>query len=181
MRAKQHNRWHLVLLALVTVLAGVALAAFAGAARAEDQVGTSDHQLAGLLSTGSIYVTGEPGYEADMWHRIVTPAVFEAITATGANASDIKWYVDALPGTIHPDAVPPPVTHTDHSFAGLLSDGSIYVTGEPGYEDGMWHQVTPSELAAIAKADGQAGAGYWDTIWYGDLPGTIHIAGMMGW
>ena len=67
-------------------------------------------------------------------------------------------------------------TPPDHVFAGLLNeDGAvqgIYVAGEPGYEELMWHQVGPAEFAAIAHL----GAGAFDITWYVNaLPGTIHI------
>ena len=69
------------------------------------------------------------------------------------------------------DGTPP-----DHVFAGLLNEDGvvqgIYVAGEPGYEELMWHQVGPAEFAAIAHH----GAGAFDITWYVNaLPGTIHI------
>lgn len=134
----------------------------------------SDHQLAGLLGSGQIYVTGEPGYEEGMWHH-VTPAEFVAITETGAGPNDVGWYVgdsSVLPGTSHIDPVVAAPLESDHQLAGLLTTGQVYVAGEPGYAAGTWHAVTPTELATITDT----GAGWFDITWYYDeLPGTIDV------
>jgi hypothetical protein len=174
------------LLLFVTVCGLFALTG-AAVAMADDSPVVSDHVLAGLITpTGlDIYVTGEPGYEPGMWHHI-TPAEYAEITKTGNSWNEITWYVGQLPGTIHVDeasasepiATQAPTESTaaadtntwDHVLAGLLTTGAIYVAGEPGYEPGLWHHITPEQLQAIS----QTGAGIFDVVWYGDsLPGSI--------
>jgi hypothetical protein len=174
MRAK-HSIWSTFLSVIMIAIAGVAIAGFVGTPGAKADF-AADHQLAGVLATGAVYVTGEPGYEEGMWHH-VTAAELGTITQTGAGWFDVTWFVGSddsvLPGTIHMDPVTPvEPLQSDHQLAGLLSTGAVYVTGEPGYEESMWHQVTPTELATIT----QSGAGWFDIAWYYDeLPGTIHI------
>ena len=64
---------------------------------------------------------------------------------------------------------------SDHQLAGLVGSSEVYVAGEPGYEEGMWHHITPAELATIA----QTGAGINDVTWYTGtsdaLPGSVHV------
>jgi len=156
-------------LALVLAIA-TALAVGMSTARADV---VSDHQLAGVLGTGEVYVTGEPGYEELMWHR-VTPDELATITTTGMGFFDTTWFAGSdasvLPGTIHIDPLPAPTLVSDHQLAGVLSTGQVYVTGEPGYAEGVWTPVTSAELAAITAT----GAGLFDIAWYGDrLPGTL--------
>ena len=163
------KRKHGILLAMLIAIAA-ALAVSVSTARADV---ASDHQLAGILGTGEVYVTGEPGYEELMWHH-VTPAELATITKTGMGFFDATWFVGSdasvLPGTIHIDPLPPPTLVSDHQLAGVLSTGQVYVTGEPGYAEGVWTPVTPTELATITAT----GAGLFDIAWYGDhLPGTL--------
>jgi hypothetical protein len=61
-----------------------------------------DHVFAGLTEDNSIYVAGEPGYEADLWHH-VTPTEFTSIASNGADWWDVTWYSGDLPGTVHVD------------------------------------------------------------------------------
>ena len=163
------KRKHGILLAMLIAIAA-ALAISVSTARADV---ASDHQLAGILGTGEVYVTGEPGYEELMWHH-VTPAELATITKTGMGFFDTTWFVGSdasvLPGTIHIDSLPAPALVSDHQLAGVISTGQVYVTGEPGYAEGVWTPVTPTELATVTAT----GAGLFDIAWYGDhLPGTL--------
>ena len=166
----RHSIWLTVFAAIVMALAGLTGASLARA----DLV--SDHQLAGVLGSGEVYVAGEPGYEAGMWHH-VTPAELATITTTGVGWLDVSWFAGSdasvLPGPIHLDPVAPAEPlQSDHQLAGLLTTGQVFVTGEPGYEEGMWHPVTSADLSTITGT----GAGWFDIAWYLDeLPGSIHI------
>jgi hypothetical protein len=187
---KKQGFWGFLLVGAALMVIGAA-AGLAGTARADDLV--SDHVLAGLITesgTLEIYVAGEPGYEADMWHH-VTPAEYMAITQSGNSWNEITWYYGSLPGTVHIDPVvaPEPVATapvvapaatevgaevSDHVLAGLITDNGleIYVAGEPEYEPDMWHHITPAEFAEITAT----GSGWNQITWYiGELPGTIHI------